>query len=470
MLMTPDKPHAEISRMSFADENVDRAPSSHDRPRVVILGGGFAGLSAARALAKADADVILIDRRGQHVFQPLLYRVAASGWAPAEIAAPLDNVLSRQDNASVLVGEVHGIDKVRRVVRVGERDIHFDYLVVATGARAGRPAGHGWERFALGLKTVEDALAVRARIRRALEQADATANEAERRRLMTLVVIGAGPTGVELAGAVAELLRGALESDFRGLDAATARVVLVESAIRVLPSFAKSLSSMARRSLQCLGVELRLGVPVSQCDAEGVVVAGKRLPSATVFWAGGVAGSPAAEWLKVASDASGRVVVAPDLSLPDERDIFVAGDTARVEQNGQPLPAMAAVAQRQGAYVAQVIAARIAGTRGPGPFRYRGGASVVTIGRKAAVAQFGALRCSGGIARSLWVALSVWSLIRHRNRAGAILGWSLDSLVRQGSLLGTGHRSLGRSEARRGWLAGFGAVANPRRVAPQPVR
>ena len=469
MLIAPNKPQPSVAHLStdgvdFGTDEVTR------RPRVVIIGGGFAGLAAAHALAGAAADVVLIDRRNYHVFQPLLYQVATAALSPADIASPIRGILSRQGNATVLLGEVSGIDRAARLVRVGEREVPYDYLVVATGARHSYVGHSGWEQTAPGLKTVEDAVAIRSRILLALEQAEATDDEAERRRLMTFVVVGAGPTGVELAGVIAELVHATLASDFRRIDPTMARIVLVEASIRVLPTFAKVLSSIARRSLQGLGVELRLGVPVSQCDAEGIVLAGKRLPSAIVLWAGGVAGSPAAVWLGAAKDQSGRVIVTRELALPGDPDIFVIGDTAHVEQDGRPLPGVAPVAKQQGAYVGRVIAARIAGKRGPDSFRYRGMGSVATIGSNSAVAQFGALRFSGRLAWLLWGAAHIYFLIGFRNRLAVMLGWMWAyATVQRGARLITGQSLPAGAEAQPSLRSRVSLLATRPGREPQPT-
>jgi len=470
MLIETDKLQAYAAERSSEGTTLDIGLPQSRRPRVVIVGGGFAGLSAARALAGTAADVILIDRNDYHLFQPLLTQVATASLSPADIAAPLRTILSRQANASVIQGEVTGIDTAQRIVRLGHRDVPYDYLVLATGARHSTSGRDGRQALAPGLKTIEDAVAIRSRILRALEQADATDDEAERRRLATFVIVGAGPTGVELAGSVAELVRTALARDFRRIDPAMARVVLVEAQIRVLPSSRKSFSSMTRRALQDLGVELRLGVPVSECDAEGIVLAGKRLASATVLWAAGVAASPAAAWLDAASDPSGRVIVEHDLSVPGHLDIVVVGDTAHVAEDGQPLPGVAPVAKQQGDYAARVIAARVAGKKAPAPFHYRNAGTVATIGRKSAVAQFGALQLSGRLAWLLWGAVHIYFLIGFRNRMAAMLDlvWAHMTFPRGARRIAAAsafEQPVSRADA----LARFGVPAVSRAPQPAPV-
>ena len=388
------------------------------RPQVVILGAGFAGLAAARALAGGAADVVVVDRQSSQTLQPLLPALAAGRLAPAAVAVPVAAALERQANARFVRGEVRCIDKAQRTVRVGDRDLCYDFLVVATGAR---PAASAGTAPVLPLGTVADAVAVRERIRRALAQAERSRDEDERRRLTTFVVVGAGPTGVALAGAVAGLVRQALASKFLSLDPETVKIVLVEAAIRVLPDMRKGLSGIARRALQDLGVELRLGVPVSQCNADGVVLAGKRVPSATVLWAAGVAASPAAGWLDAASDADGRVLVEADLSLPGHPEIFVVGDVARVVQHGDPLPGLAAVANREGTYAALAIAAQIAGKRKPAPFRLPAGRMLAPIGGGFAVGQIGRVEVWGRLGWLAWAAVQLPSVIGIRRTTGLML-------------------------------------------------
>jgi NADH dehydrogenase FAD-containing subunit len=401
------------------------ARTETDLPRVVIVGAGFGGLSAARALRNAPVHVTVIDRRNYHLFQPLLYQVATAALSPADIAQPIRGILRRQRNTSVLLGRVTGIDVAAREVLIGEdRRVPYDHLIVATGARHAYFGNDQWEPFAPGLKKIEDATDIRRRILLAFELAETASDPEERRRLLNFVVIGAGPTGVEMAGAIAELARKALATDFRSIDPRDARVVLIQSGPRVLPAFPERLSTVARRSLERLGVEVRVGAPVTACDGCGVVVGGERIESRTIMWAAGVAASPAAKWLGAEKDRVGRVRVGPDLSLPGHPEVFVIGDTALVnDSTGAPLPGIAPVAKQQGHYVAKVIRARVTDAEPPAPFRYRHLGSLATIGRKVAVADFGRVRLSGRLAWLLWGFVHVYFLIGFRNRAVVLLDW-----------------------------------------------
>jgi NADH dehydrogenase len=394
------------------------------RPRVVIIGAGFAGLSAAHALARAPVDLVLIDQHNYHVFQPLLYQVATAGLSPADIAAPIRAILRGQRNATVILGMVTGIDKTQRVVALGDRRIGFDYLVVATGARHSYFGHDAWESVAPGLKTIDDATAIRRKILLALERAESSEDESERHRLMSFVIIGAGPTGVELAGAIAELARVALVDDFRRIDPTMSRISLVEAGPRVLPSFPETLSAIAQRSLEKLRVELRLGKAVTECDERGVMLGGERIEAGTILWAAGVAASPAASWLDAAADRSGRVKVEPDLSLPGHPAIFVIGDTAHaLDGRGKPLPGVAPVAKQQGRYVGLRIADAVGGHARARSFRYRDLGNLATIGRKSAVADFGFVRLSGRVAWLLWGAVHIYFLIGFRSRIAVVLDW-----------------------------------------------
>jgi NADH dehydrogenase len=394
------------------------------RPHIVIVGAGFGGLSAATSLAGADADVTVIDRRNYHLFQPLLYQVATAGLSPAQIASPIRAILRKAANVRVLLGRVMGVDKERRIVSLEDRELTYDYLVVATGARHAYFGHDDWESVAPGLKKIDDATAIRRRILTAFENAEAVDTHETRRRFLTFVVIGGGPTGVEMAGAIAELARVALRHDFRNIDPREASIVLVEAGSRVLPSFPPVLSDAARKSLDRLGVEVRLGTPVTQCDADGVTIGEDRLEAATIIWAAGVAASSAATWLGVEKDRVGRVMVGPHLTVPGQSEIFCIGDTAHaLGADGQPLPGLAPVAKQQGACVARVLRARVAGKPGPGAFRYRDFGTLATIGRRAAVADFGWIKFSGTLAWLLWGAVHVSFLIGFRNRLVVILDW-----------------------------------------------
>ena len=426
-----------IEQPELAQRESPSARSS--RPHIVIIGAGFGGLSAAKRLGKLAADVAVIDRRNHHLFQPLLYQVATAALSPADIAAPIRGILARQANTNVILGSVTGIDTTGRTVLIGNRHIPYDLLIIATGARENYFGHDEWAAVTSGLKTIEDATTMRRRILMAFERAEGSDDEAERRRLLTFVIIGGGPTGVELAGALAELAKAALARDFRHIDPTTARIILVEAGPRLLPSFPPKLSAVAARALTRLGVELRLGTPVTQCDREGAVLGDERIDSRTLIWAAGVAASPAAAWLEVEPGRGGRVVVRPDLSLPEHPEIFVIGDTAQVEGPDGALPGVAPVAKQEGAYVASVIAARVADTRPPGPFRYRNLGNLATIGRKEAVVDFGRLTLTGRLAWLVWGLAHIYFLIGFRNRMAVAVDWLWSYLTYQrGARLITG--------------------------------
>src|SRR6266851_1684489 len=370
------------------------------RPHIVIIGAGFGGLSAAHGLADTAADVTVIDRRNYHLFQPLLYQDATAGLSPAQIAQPIRSILRRAPNESVLLGEVLGIDREKRTVAEEGREVPYDHLIVATGARHSYFGHDDWENVAPGLKNIDDATGIRRRILMAFEHAEAAEPE-QRRRFLTFVVIGGGPTGVEMAGAIAELAHVALRHDFRSINPRDARIVLVEAGPRLLPAFPEVLSEAARRSLERLHVEVRLGTPVSQCDEEGVAIGDHRLAAATVVWAAGVMASSAARWLGADKDGAGRVKVGPGLSLPG----------------------LAPVAKQQGAYVARLLRARLAGGPAPPPFRYRNYGTLATIGRRAAVADFGWIKLDGTLAWLLWGLVHISFLIGFRNRLVVMLDW-----------------------------------------------
>jgi len=325
-------------------------------PHVVIVGAGFGGLTAAKGLAKAAVEVTLIDRENHHLFQPLLYQVATAGLSPAEIAWPIRGLVRRQRNTRVLLGEVTGVERERHVVTMGDREVPYDFLVLATGATHAYFGNDGWAEHAPGLKSIDDATEIRRRLLIAFEWAEMENDPEERERLLTIVIVGGGPTGVEMAGAVAELARKALAADFRTIDPRHTRVLLIEAGPRLLPTFPEDLSRYAERALRSLGVEVWLGRAITGCDAAGVTLREERLPAGTVIWAAGVAASPAAAWLGVEADCAGRVKVGARLTPPGSDDVFVIGDTALVlDANGEPLPGLAPVAKQEGAYVAEVI-------------------------------------------------------------------------------------------------------------------
>lgn len=394
------------------------------QPHVVIVGAGFGGLSAARALASAPADVTVIDQHNYHLFQPLLYQVATAGLSPPEIAAPIRSILAGQRNARVILGTVTGIDKSNRVVELDRGGkINYDILIVATGARHSYFGNDKWERVAPGLKNIDDAIDIRGRILLAFERAETTGDSKERQSLLTFVIVGGGPTGVELAGSIAELARKALAVDFRHIDPSSARVVLVEAGSRVLAGFPKDLSERAHFALEKIGVEVKFG-RVTECSHEGVLIGNTSISTRTIIWAAGVAASAAAKWLDVEEDPLGRVKIGAHLSLPENPEIFVIGDTALVlGENGKPIPGIATAAKQQGKYVAAVIRDQLAGRPTRSGFRYRHRGSLATIGRKYAVADFGFARLSGSLAWFLWGAVHILFLIGFRNRMAVLLDW-----------------------------------------------
>lgn len=401
-----------------------RLTLTNDTPRVVIVGAGFGGLAAARALRRADVAVTVIDQRNHHLFQPLLYQVATAGLSPAEIAAPIRAILRDQANARVLLGRVATVDAAGRVVVLADgARIPFDWLIVATGARHSYFGNEHWARHAPGIKTIEDALAVRRRVLLALERAETETDPDRRRALLTFVVIGGGPTGVEMAGAIAELARKSVSRDFRSITPRCSRVILVEAGPRLLPSFPDELSEAALRSIETLGVEVRLGMPVTAIDADGVRIGQAFVGSKTVIWGAGVKASPAAAWLDADADRLGRVIVDETLRPAGRDNIFVIGDTAACPgPEGRPLPGLAPVAKQQGAHAARQIVRAIHG-KPLGHFRYRDAGNLATIGRSRAVAEFGRVRISGFIAWLLWTVAHVYFLIGFRSRLAVSVNW-----------------------------------------------
>ena len=395
---------------------------------VVIVGAGFGGLAAAKALRNTPANVVLIDRVNHHLFQPLLYQVATTVLTPSQIATPIRSIFRNQKNTTVVMGEVTGIDKDQKCVFVTDADrqnvpIAYDHLILATGASHSY-FGHGeFAEYAPGLKSLADAEAARNKILGAFELAEAEEEPARHQDLLTFVLVGAGPTGVEMAGALAILVRTALKSDFRRINPTSARIVLVDMAPKVLGPFSENLSKAAKQRLENLGVEIRLGHAVDQIDAEGVVVAGERIPSKTVIWTAGVAPSPAGRWLNVETDRAGRVRIQKDLSVPGHAEIFVVGDTASLDQNGKPLPGVAQVAMQQGRYAGKLIHNRIVGNSSPPPFSYFDKGSMAVVGRGFAVLQSGKVQISGLAAWLTWAAVHLQFLATSSLRLGVFLQW-----------------------------------------------
>jgi len=414
--------------LSQMPELVENKPATTP-PRVVIVGAGFGGLQAARALRNVPVEVTVIDRSNHHLFQPLLYEVATAVLSPADISAPIRNILKKQTNARVILAEVTGVDLQQQRVLIHDRSVPYDYLILATGARHSYFGHDAWEPFAPGLKSIPDATAIRRKILLAFEAAEIEPDLEKQRALMTFVLVGAGPTGVEMSGAIAELAHKALASDFRNIDPTSARIILVEAAPRILTAFPEVLAKKAQKALNRLGVEVRTQAPVEAIDENGVVIAGKPLAAKTVIWTAGVTASPAGKWLGVETDRVGRVKVSGDLTIPGHPNIFVIGDTASVIENGKQLPGMAPVAMQEGRYVASMIAHRVSGkknvrTRRSGetsalavaPFHYINKGNVATVGRSYGVVEIGKLRVAGFFAWVLWLAIHIFYLIGFRNR------------------------------------------------------
>jgi NADH dehydrogenase FAD-containing subunit len=397
-------------------------------PKIVIVGGGFGGLAAAKALRNAPAHVLVIDRTNHHVFQPLLYQVATAVLTPGQIGSSIRGILGKQPNTSVILGDVTGVDKEQNCVFVNSSDrdgvrVSYDYLVLATGCRHSYFGHDEFEKFAPGLKGLADAVAIRNKILQAFEVAEAEEDPSRHRDLLTFILVGAGPTGVELAAAIALLVRNTLHSEFRRIDPTSARIVLVDMADRVLGTFSETLSRKAKRRLEKLGVEVRLGHGVDQIDAEGVVIGGERIASKTVIWTAGVAPSPAGKWLNVPTDRAGRVRVKDDLSVPEHPEIFVVGDTASLVQDGKPLPGVAQVAMQQGRYVGGLIRRRIEDKSPPKPFRYFDKGNMAVVGKGFAILQSGKIRLSGFLAWLGWAFVHLQYLGQRNLRQSVLVQW-----------------------------------------------
>jgi NADH:ubiquinone reductase (H+-translocating) len=397
-------------------------------PTVMIVGGGFGGLAAAKALRRTPAQVILIDRSNHHLFQPLLYQVATCVLNTGQIGSPIRGILRNHRNTIVIMGEVTGVNKEQRYVLASSADrtevpLPYDYLILATGSAHSYFGHDEFEQFAPGLKSLADAAAVRNRILQAFEQAEAEEDPSKHRDLLTFVLVGAGPTGVELASELAQLIQATLRSEFRRIDPLSARVVLVEAGNRVLGSFAENLSRAAQRRLERLGVEVRLAHTVDQVDEDGVMVAGERIPAKTVIWTAGVAPSPAAKWLAVETDRAGRVTVQPDLTVPGHPEVFVVGDTAALQQRGKPLPGVAQVAMQQGRYAGRMIDRRISGKPPLRPFSYFDKGNMAVVGKGFAVLEIRQLRISGFLAWLAWVAVHLQFLGHSNLRISVFIQW-----------------------------------------------
>src|SRR5689334_17154800 len=402
------------------------------KTRVVIIGAGFGGLEAAKALRRADADVILIDRHNHHCFQPLLYQVATAALSPAEIAWPIRHILRPQRNATVLMEEVQSVDTNKKCLHTQFGDLPYDYLVIATGAMHSYFGHDDWSDYAPGLKRIEDATRIRRGILIAFERAEVVQDQDEQRRLLTFVIVGGGATGVEMAGAIADVARQTLAADFRRIDPRTARIVLIEAGPRILPTFPQTLSNYARDTLARHGVEVKTETLVTKCDARGVDLKDGRIDASTIIWAAGVKSSPAARWLNTEADKAGRVKVAAALSVPGHPDIFVIGDAATIaDAKGNSVPGTAPAAKQMGKYVGKVISARIAGRERRKPFKYLHLGDLATIGRRAAVVKFGVLELKGFLGWLFWSVAHIYFLIGLRNRFVVAFNWFWDYITFQ---------------------------------------
>ncbi|WP_428926102.1 NAD(P)/FAD-dependent oxidoreductase [Marinibacterium sp. SX1] len=402
---------------------------------VVVVGAGFGGLACVKALKSRDVDITLIDQRNHHLFQPLLYQVATAILPTSDIAWPIRTLLRDRPDVETLMAEVTGVDQQARTVELSDgASVPYDTLVLATGARHSYFGNDSWEEAAPGLKTLEDATSIRRSVLTAFEKAERSTDPAEREALLTFAVVGAGATGVELVGIIAELAQQSLVKEFRHIDTRQARVLLVEAGPRVLPAFPESLSAYTEKALTGLGVEVRTGVPVTECDTSGITIGTERIPARTTIWAAGVKASHAARWLGLEGDRAGRVAVQEDLSIEDHPEIFVLGDTAAVTNvDGKPVPGIAPAAKQQGEYVARKVLSQLGQRRDPGRFRYRHRGSLATIGRKAAVADFGFIRLKGTLAWWFWGVAHIYFLIGARHRVAVAMSWLWSHVFREKS-------------------------------------
>jgi NADH dehydrogenase len=393
---------------------------SNTRPKIVIVGAGFGGLEAARALKKSAADITVIDRHNHHCFQPLLYQVATAVISPADIAWPVRSILRKQENARVVLGTIRSIDKAAKIVKADTIDLPYDYLVLATGVTHSYFGHDDWQDAAPGLKTLTDATKIRSRVLLSFERAETATTEADRKRLLTFVIVGGGPTGVEMAGAIAEIARQTLRFDFRRIDPRSSRILLIEAGPRILPSFPEDLSAYAEKSLRNMGVEVMTSTMVTECRRDGVSLGPRRIESEAIIWAAGVKASPAANWLGAEQDRAGRINVSADLSVPGHPEIFAIGDTAAL---ATPVPGIAPAAKQMGKYVGRLIAARIAGNAAPAPFVYKHAGDLATVGRKSAVVKLNRIQLTGFIGWLFWSVAHIYFLIGIRNRLMVAMTW-----------------------------------------------
>jgi len=409
----------------------DPPVAAQSRPHVVIVGGGFGGVAAARALKHAPVRITLVDRTNHHLFQPLLFQVTAGIVEPGAIAPPIRSIFRNQKNVDVRMAEVTGVDKARQLVHLNgdTPPIHFDYLILATGVQASYFGHDEWAQFASGMKSLVDADMLRSRIIAALEQADQEPDPHKREELLTFVVVGAGPSGCELAGALAEQFRRGLPAEYRHIDPRQAHIVLLEAGPRALSAFSEHLARGAIGRLRRLGVDVRFGQPVELIDAEGVVVGGERIRTRTVVWTAGVAASPAGRWLGTDTDRTGRVVVGPDMSVPGYSRIFVVGDTAHIQYGGQPLPSVATVALQSGEHAGRTIGALVTGQAPPGRFAYFDKGNMATIAATYAIAETGRIKLHGLIGKAAWAVIHVMYLGQAEGQAQLCLQWMLALLL-----------------------------------------
>jgi NADH:ubiquinone reductase (H+-translocating) len=433
---------------SFPPETPLATRAAPGKTRVVIIGGGFAGIAAARALKRANVEITLVDRRNHHIFQPLLYQVATAVLAPSEIAAPIRQLEAKQNNLSVLLGEVKGINPGSRTVNVycpglGPRKLEYDFLVIAAGMRPSYFGHDEFARFAPGLKSLSDAETIRTKILSAFELAESTDDDKERARQLTFVLVGAGPTGVELAASIAQLATVTLRKNFRKIDPAKSRIVLLDGGSRILPTFAESLSRKAAKRLTKLGIEVSTGAKVEKVDDLGVIAAGVRIPSATVLWTAGVSASPVVKMLGTKTDRAGRAFVGAFMDIPDAANVFVVGDAATITQDGHPVPGVAQAAIQQGRFVGHVIANRVRGRKDGRPFRYRSKGNMAVVGKNFAVLEAGYLHTSGFLTWLVWAALHVLALpqLQNRFRVQTQWFWSYLSGQRSSRLISEAPRS-----------------------------
>lgn len=413
---------------SFPGESPSGAKATHLKKRVLIVGGGFGGIAAARALKRADVEVLLVDRRNHHIFQPLLYQVATAVLSPAEIATPIRQLEAKQKNLNVLLAEIRGVNFGDRTVEavspgIGGRKLSYDFLVVAAGMHPSYFGHDEFAPFAPGLKSLNDAESIRTKILSAFELAELTEDENERARQMTFVLVGAGPTGVELAASIAHLTSVTLRNNFRKIDPTKSRILLLDGGARVLPTFAESLSQKAAKRLAKLGVEVLTGVKVEKVDDKGVVAAGKRIPSAIVLWTAGVSASPVIKMLGTTTDRAGRAMVGPFMDIAEAPNVFVVGDAAAVTQDGHPVPGVAQAAIQQGRFVGHVIANRVKGRKDGRPFRYRNKGNMAVVGKNFAILEAGYLRSSGFVTWLVWAVLHVLALPQLQNRFRVQTQW-----------------------------------------------